>query len=296
MREMPDGLAARLRAGAATLCRCWRIERRDGRIFGFTDHDEDVDLDGLTCRAATALSASDAKGGLGLDVDGLEAAGALSDEALKAEELAAGLFDGARVELWLVDWQAPENRLRLFTGRLGRVRRGEVHFEAELRGLAAALNETRGRLYGHLCDAELGDARCGVNIADPRWRGTGTVIAADGTQVRINGLSGYAEGLFVHGRLEVTSGAARGFSAAVRAHALRGAETIVGLDSPVPADLALGDAVTLTAGCDRSLATCRDRFANVVNFRGFPHMPGNDFLIAYPRRDDADNDGGGMNG
>ena len=295
MREIPDGLSESLLSGAATLCRCWRLERRDGRLYGFTDHDEDVVLDGLVCRASSALSASDVQAGLGLSAAGLEVAGALSDDDLVADELDAGLFDGAKVEMWLVDWRDPSQRMRLFAGRLGRVRRGEVHFEAELRSLASALGETRGRLYGHLCDAELGDARCGVNLDDPRWRGTGTVISASGTQVRLAGLSGYAEGLFVHGRLEVTSGPARGFAAAVRAHDLRGPETVLGLDRELPATLAAGDEVSVIAGCDKSLATCRDRFGNVSNFRGFPHMPGNDFLMAYPRQGDPDNDGGSLN-
>ena len=40
--------------------------------------------------------------------------------------------------------------------------------------------------------------------------------------------------------------------------------------------------VRLVEGCDRRLATCRDRFANAVNFRGEAHLPGNDLLTRYP--------------
>ena len=48
----------------------------------------------------------------------------------------------------------------------------------------------------------------------------------------------------------------------------------------------LGDTFTVTAGCDKQFATCQAKFANAVNFRGFPHMPGNDFITADrpPRR------------
>ena len=60
-------------------------------------------------------------------------------------------------------------------------------------------------------------------------------------------------------------------------------------------DAVLGDARCTVAhdhpafalGCDRALATCRDRFGNVPNFRGFPHIPGNDFVLRYPRQGDA---------
>ena len=41
-----------------------------------------------------------------------------------------------------------------------------------------------------------------------------------------------------------------------------------------------GDTFVVTAGCDKRFDTCRDRFDNAVNFRGFPHIPGNDFVVA----------------
>jgi uncharacterized phage protein (TIGR02218 family) len=55
--------------------------------------------------------------------------------------------------------------------------------------------------------------------------------------------------------------------------------------------IAAGDAVVLRAGCDKQFSTCRAKFANAQNFRGFPHMPGNDFVLSYAREGDASNDG-----
>ena len=60
-------------------------------------------------------------------------------------------------------------------------------------------------------------------------------------------------------------------------------------------ELAAGDTFTVTAGCDKRFATCRDRFANGINFRGFPHIPGNDFIVAYPVPGAPGNDGGSLN-
>ena len=52
-----------------------------------------------------------------------------------------------------------------------------------------------------------------------------------------------------------------------------------------------GDAFTVTAGCDKQFATCRRSSPTRVNFRGFPHMPGNDFVTSYPCRGEPGNDG-----
>ena len=194
-----------------------------------------------------------------------------------------------------MDWEDTASRVLMGAGQLGRVRRGELHFEAELRTLAARLNEVRGRVFTHMCDAELGDARCGVNLNDAAFRGTGTVDAVNGAEVRLSGLSGFVEGFFTHGHVEVTTGTAAGFRSVVLAHRLQGGQAVLTLGRKPPETLAAGDAVLAVAGCDRSFATCRDRFANSANFRGFPHMPGNDFVISYPTRGDDNLDGGSMN-
>ncbi len=49
--------------------------------------------------------------------------------------------------------------------------------------------------------------------------------------------------------------------------------------------------MTVTIGCDKSFATCRDRFANALNFRGFPHMPGIDRILSVPVPGEGGHDG-----
>ena len=72
MRSIPSDLQDKLDGGATTLCRCWLIARTDGTTLGFTDHDEDVPLDGVICRAGTGLSGSEATEGFDLAVTGSE--------------------------------------------------------------------------------------------------------------------------------------------------------------------------------------------------------------------------------
>jgi len=295
MRTIPPALQAKLNSGATTLCRCWRLTRRDGVVQGFTDHDRDIDLDGLTCRAATGLAASEATQAQGLAVTASEVYGALNDDTLNEDDLAAGLYDVAEVEVFLVDWSEPALRLLLAKGALGEVRREGPVFAAELRGLAHRLAEDSGRLYTATCSADLGDARCTVDLDDPAYRGTGTVAALTGTSAfTASGLNAFADGWFTAGRLQWTSGANAGLAVEVKRHRSNGASVTLDLWQAMPHAIAPGNAFTVTAGCDKRFATCRDRFANGVNFRGFPHIPGNDFLIAYPVPGAPGNDGGSL--
>jgi uncharacterized phage protein (TIGR02218 family) len=296
MRTIPPALQAKLDSGATTLCRCWRLTRRDGVVQGFTDHDRDIDLDGLTCRAATGLAASETTQSQGLAVTASEVYGALNDETLNEDDLAAGLYDAAEVEVWLVDWSEPDLRLLLAKGVLGEVRREGPAFAAELRGLAHRLAEDSGRLYTATCSADLGDARCTVDLDDPAYRGTGTIAALTGTSAfTASGLDAFADGWFSAGRLQWSTGANAGLAVEVKRHRNDGATVALDLWQAMPHAIAPGDTFVVTAGCDKRFATCRDRFANGVNFRGFPHIPGNDFLIAYPVPGAPGNDGASLN-
>ncbi|MFC3692011.1 DUF2163 domain-containing protein [Chenggangzhangella methanolivorans] len=287
MRHIPEALAGALASGVSTLARCWRLERRDGATLGFTDHDCDLAFGGLVYRAASGMSASAAEASLGLGVDGLEVVGALDDAGLTDADLARGAYDGARVELTLVDWEDVENRVTLFSGALGEVAREGRGFTAELRSLAHALNQPRGRLYQRACDAALGDARCKADLTLAEHRAEGVVTAVIGVRgLTADALDGRGRA-FERGRLIWTSGANQGAAAEARRHA----DGFLELAEAPPAPIAEGDGFMVTAGCDKSFETCRTRFDNILNFRGFPQMPGNDWLTRQAHQGD-DLDGG----
>jgi uncharacterized phage protein (TIGR02218 family) len=282
MRTIPSALQTKLDAGVTTLCRCWRIARRDSVVQGFTDHDEDVPLDGLLCRAGTGLAGSEASARLGLSVAGAEISGALDDEALSEADLAAGRYDGASIEVYLVDWSEPTLFVLLSKGTLGEVRREGAAFVAELRSLADRLNEETGRRYTATCSADLGDNRCTFDLEAPAFRGEGAIAALNGTSSFVaTGIAAFDDGWFTGGRLEWTSGANAGLAIEVKSHRIVGNDIALDLWQAMPEPLAEGDTFVVTAGCDKRFATCRDRFDNAVNFRGFPHIPGNDFVTRY---------------
>jgi hypothetical protein len=178
VRTIDGGLAAHLAAGVTTLCRCWHLTRGDGVVQGFTDHDRALAFDGVTYEPAGGFDASEDTSATGFAIGGMEVLGALASERLSADDLAAGLYDGAAVRVYLVNWTTPAERHLLRAGRLGEVTREDGAFRAEIRGLAAALDEPQGRVFRPTCDADLGDARCTVDLTGAAFRGTGTVTAS----------------------------------------------------------------------------------------------------------------------
>ena len=293
MRTLPSGLQAHLDGGATTLCWCWKLATRSGAILGFTDHDENVRVDGVTYEAQAGFTGSEIESSLGLQVDNLEVASALSSERLSAKALAAGEYDNAEVEIWLVNWQDTAQRLLLRKGNLGEVSHGELGFSAEVRGLAHLIDQPRGRLFQYGCDATLGDGRCRVALADPALRGEGGVVAVEGNRrLKVSGVEAFAEAWFARGLLTWTTGANSGRAAEVKSHRVSAGAVTLELWQEMSEAIAPGDQFAVTAGCDKQFSTCRTKFANAVNFRGFPHMPGNDFIASYPNRDDGVNDGG----
>jgi uncharacterized phage protein (TIGR02218 family) len=291
MRDIPAGLAAHLESAATTLCRCWSLTRRDGFALGFTDHDRALAFDGVTYQAMAGLDAAETTAELGFAIGGGDVAGAFTASGLNEADLARGLYDDARVRIWLVNWAQAEQRLLLEEGFVGEVKRGELGFTAEVRSFAKAFDEERGRLYLRSCSADLGDARCGVAPA----AAAASVDASDGRLgLSALGLASYPDGHFTGGRLVFTAGANAGFATEVKRHGIDGNAAVFQLWQAPPMAIEPGDSFNVTPGCDKSFATCRAKFGNGVNFRGFPHMPTTDFIIGGVRPGDGALDGGSL--
>lgn len=289
-----DDLLAHLATGVTTTCQCWAVTRNDGQIIGFTDHDQGLSFDGIDFRAETGLAAKALEQTTGLSVNNTEVLGVLSSAAISEADIAAGRYDGAAVTGWLVNWRDVAERLTLFAGTLGEITRGETGFVAELRGMAEALNIRRGPIYQKGCAAILGDAACGVDVLAP-----GYSVSLPVQQVVSGGLlsfaafGGFADAWFANGRCVVESGIAAGQVAAIKRDIAATSGREIELWEPLRG-LASGDTVRLEAGCNKRPDTCRLKFANFTNYRGFPHLPGDDWMLAVPQRGNV-NDGGSMN-
>lgn len=278
-----EAMAAHLASGVTTLCRAWAVKRRDGVVMGFTDHDRGLRFDGIDFRPEGGMTARALSQTTGLSVDNSEAVGALSDAAISEADILAGRYDGAAVRLWLVNWIDPEQRVVQFEGQLGEVTRAGGAFTAELRGLAEALNAPLGLVYQKPCAAVLGDARCRFDLNTLGYATEIAVETVDEARVfQFKGLDGFEPRWFEGGRLVMLSGAGDGLVGVIKNDRYEAGIRQVELWQPLRAEVAPGDMLRLEAGCDKRSETCRLKFNNISNFRGFPHVPGEDWLMAYP--------------
>jgi uncharacterized phage protein (TIGR02218 family) len=286
MKSHDPDLQAHLDEGTTTLACCWRLARSDGATFGFTDHDRPLAFDGTTFEPESGFTASELRSSSDLSVDAQDAEGALRSDRITETDILDGRWDNAEVEVWRVNWQVPSQRVLMRRGAIGQIRRGRLAFVAEVRSLAHVLDQTVGRTFQASCDAALGDARCGVDLEDPAYRGHGTATGLVGDRgFTAAGLGGFAADWFTRGTLTWTSGANTARRAEVAGHGQESGEvTISLLEAPVR-PMAIADTFAIRAGCDKRLGTCRAKFSNVVNFRGFPHIPGQDAVIRYASRD-----------
>lgn len=282
-------LEAHLAGGFTTVARCWGITRKDGQQYGFTDHDLDLVFEGLSFRADTGLSAVSLEQSTGLSVDNTEALGALSDASISEVDIESGRFDGAEIICWLVNWADVSERSLLFRGTIGELRRAGGAFQAELRGLTEALNRPLGRVYLKSCTAVLGDAACGFDRDETGYADQREI--EDVQEARVfswQDLAEFEAGWFTRGTILVLSGAGEGLSGVIKRDAFEGVsgETrVIELWEPIRATLAVGDQIRLEAGCDKRFETCRLKFANLLNFQGFPDIPGDDWMVSTPRQD-----------
>lgn len=281
-----EALQAHLATGATTLCRAWIVTRKDGVVLGFTDHDQDIHVDNVTCRADAGMSASALQQTTGLSVDNSEAIGALTDASITEADIQAGRFDGAEVTTYLVNWAAPDERAIEFRGSLGEITRSGGAFRAELRGMTERLNQPQGYAFQPGCSAVLGDRRCRFDIgASGFFVEKAVEEVSDGRTFPFASFPVFANRWFEHGRLEVLSGEAAGLVGVVKIDRIEGAGRTIELWQSITAAPAAGDLIRIIAGCDKTATMCRTKFGNYLNFRGFPHVPGEDWLSAYPGQD-----------
>ncbi|MEM1388342.1 MAG: DUF2163 domain-containing protein [Pseudomonadota bacterium] len=274
-------LAAHLQSGVTTLCRAWALTRRDGVVLGFTDHDLPLSFEGVAFTPDSGMSAAAIQAGTGLAVDNSEALGVLSHDSLREEDIAAGRFDGAGVTAWLVNWADVAQRTVLFKGSLGEVKRGAGAFQAELRGQAEALNKPWG--YGYR-----------FTVTDPDYF---TEIAVEqvavGKHFTFTGLAGFADRWFERGRVAVLTGAAAGLVAWVKNDRLIGGIRKLELWEGLRAEIAPGDMIRIEADYAKHPGFVPTKYSHYYNLHAFPHIPGEDWLLAVPSSK-TDNSGGSL--
>jgi uncharacterized phage protein (TIGR02218 family) len=284
MKTVSVALKTHLAGEVTTICTCWKITRRDGTEFFFTDHDVDLLVDGNTYVAAVGYTRTAIAANADMSVDNMDVNGIFDDASITETDLRSGLFDGAEVRVFLVNWANPaQGTMALRRGRLGDVLvTPSGVFQSQLMGFGQVLQQTVGDLFTPSCRADLGDAKCGIDLDVGGWRKAATVESV--TDARTFSIAvtepRAVDGWFVDGVVSFTSGANAGRSMEVKAWIQ--ATATVTLFLPLPAPIQVGDTLTLYPGCRKTTADCRNKFSNIVNFRGEPFVPGLDGLLQSP--------------
>jgi uncharacterized phage protein (TIGR02218 family) len=252
----------------------WRILRADGVALGFTSHDKDLWFGGVLHRAAPGMLPSAIRRSSGLSGDSAEVEGALTHDALSADDLANGRFDGARIAIGAVDWETLEHA-GLFRGEVGAIGEEGGKFSAELRSAKALLEADPVPRTSPTCRAQFCGPGCTLSAA--KFTHEVALSAVDFETNRVEFADGPPATDMLDGSLRWLDGPQSGLRMEVVSSDGDGLILDVALD---PA-LAFGTRALLREGCDHTVTACASRFANSVNFQGEPYLPGNDLLARY---------------
>lgn len=258
-----------------TVATFWRVLRTDGVTLGFTSHDHDLWFEGVLHRASPGMVPSSIKRSADFEPDNAEVEGALSHDTISATDLAEGRFDNAQVRIGLVDWESGETRT-LYRGAIGMVMEEDGSFSAELVSRKAELLRDPVPRTSPTCRAEFCGPGCNLPPARFTFEADLASVDAETNSVVLSTSTNLAN--LIGGRLRWLDGPSSGSSMVITG-IFNGA---LKLGSPVDPATQPGARVTVREGCDHTLTTCSERFANAMNFRGEPFLPGNDLLTRYP--------------
>ena len=288
-RTFPGGLATHIESNAISLAYLFKLERSDGLILGFTDHDKTLTVSGVDYKPTDGMTASEVASGVGTGVDNFDVMGVLTDDRITEEDVDAGLWDGAEVYLYvcnsddLTDGVAVE-----FRGFIGEIEQGTLAVRFEVRSLAQRLKQVFGWETEKKCSAaRLGNAQCKFNLAGNTQdgtpaRATKTLASGSGTSLVFSSDSA-PTGHYTHGYVAFTSGANDGLERRIKSHTLVGGTAEIELRTPFPFAVSPGNTATLETGCDHLATTCVAKFRNYNNYHGQNELLGNDKVLKVGR-------------
>ena len=160
---------------------CWKITCTDSTVYGFTDHDKDLTVSSQAYLSTVGYVPSAYQQSADLAADNMEVMCILDDAGIKEEDLLAGKFDFAEVEIFTVDWTNPAGGIvqRIVTGRMGEVSVADGQGKVSLYGLSQQLQQNVGSQYTVQCRAVYGDAECGIELLPAVWSASDAVVIGD---------------------------------------------------------------------------------------------------------------------
>ena len=264
-RVLNGTLSTDLQGGVYTLARCFEITRKDGTVVRLTDHHKDITFLGNTYLSDGGFTTSAMESGENLAVDNSEMKVLFRSTAVDRSDIINGVYDGAAISVWLVNYLNPSNYTALPGAFINRSRSSELDSGIfEVTSKSSKLNQSIGRIAIPMCDADVGDLRCGVNLAS--FTVTGTITSVTSNSVFTDSSRTEANDYFNTSVLTFTSGPNNGIKCQVKDF---GSGQFILLDPP-PNNVSVSDTYSVYAGCDQLSDTCKNTFNNFINFRGLP--------------------------
>lgn len=289
MRTVPTALATHLTSDATTMADCLLMTRRDATVFAFTSLDVDLPVGAVTYKTAPGVFAAAIASRAGMEVDNTEVTALFSEAGVTLEDINSGDWDHAAFRLFRVNWaDTTMGELKVLKGTLGQITTHN-HLVTELRGMAAALQTTIGRLVSPGCPHEFGGVDCGKDLTDYTTTGEVTAVASNRafstdlatSSVRLTPSTTGAPtvGYFESGVLTWLTGANAGRREVVKYYFATGA---VELQLPMFSPVSPTDTFSVHAGCQKSReADCRDRMDNLLRFGGYDLLPGQEVIMKW---------------
>lgn len=279
MKNIPSALAAHYASPVTTLAHLWRIALTNGTVLCVTDQDQDIVFGGEKYIAAAGFTPTAVQTTSDLAVDNLNVEGLLALGMISTASVLAGDLDRASVTIRRCNYASIADGTELLRqGWIGQVTTTKAGFNAELRGLIQLLQQPVGVALLPSCGADLGDSKCGVNLAARTASGTVGAVTSAGRAWVDASLAGTTADYYTYGVVTWLTGGNAGRRMEVKSYdKTTGA---IELQQPMAVEVVTGDTYNIVPGCDKTLGTCTNRFSNAANFRGFAHIPGPDFLTS----------------
>lgn len=253
-----------------------KITRRDLTVEAYTSFDRDLTVSSQLYRSIAGYTPTGVGRNVNLRPDTIDIAGVLDGVVFVKDDLRAGDYDGADIDIIIIDWiTSTKVGNSLIVGKLGQWRIDNDKYTIELNSIESLLGKPFGRTVSLDCPWDLGDADCGFTLTTDT--GSVTSQGTPANRVFVDTSRTEADDYYNGGKVTFTSGDNNGRTMDVKRW-VNSTKTFE-LFEPMFADIATSVTYNVTRGCDKRFSTCRDTFSNLTpttgkGFGGFPYLPG----------------------
>jgi len=286
MKNLTPAMLAHIAQENTNLALCWSMILMDESEFYYTDSDKPIEYDGNTYQPYAAIVPSATSTTSNLAVDNMEVTLAWDGDLATETEIRGGRFDFATMNIFFVNYDDPDGMgtIPILKGKLGEIIIEDNLVRVDIRGMTQYLQQRMGELYSIGCQATFGDSRCKVDAGDPIYTKAFSVDSVDPVHPKrkfnILEVLGVADGYFTGGYIHWLGGTNKNTKMDIKVYFESG--QAVELYEPLIRDIQPGDSGNIIVGCDKKFETCKTKFDNMINFRGFPHLTGVTKMLRGP--------------